>query len=418
MPSQTSNPVSNQSSIQLSSPPFDGLLALRALACWIVVIGHAGMPRKSIVAGGLDWSWIFTGHGFLAVWIFFVLSGYLMGKAFIANRYKLNWAGVKQFWTNRLVRIVPLCYFAFFFQIIFVYPAVLRPENFKSLLKLLTFTYNALPLKQFNGVFWSLSTEMQFYFIVPLLILLLRPLLKSRSLCIMGIIAIASAIGGIRFAVWQNLHNTVAAANFEVAYLKYVYTPLWSNLDLFIGGILLNGLVVQPDTKVLKILQRLSKYRYWIASVMAVSYFLVGNHHLYFQELWTLPDRPFVGFRTLMSLCLWHPLTILIVGLYILVFDGGNLYDQKPQALTLERLKQQPIRILEFLGMLSFGVYVWHLPILTTIRERVIIAPIPLHHSAKVFFLGGFLSLIAAAITYYTVEVPGQGWKRGIKQTR
>ncbi|MGB3655227.1 MAG: acyltransferase family protein, partial [Rivularia sp. (in: cyanobacteria)] len=60
----------------------DALLALRGFACLMVVTIHCAPPRKSIIYDGFDLSWLMFSHGAIAVWIFFVLSGYLMGKVF------------------------------------------------------------------------------------------------------------------------------------------------------------------------------------------------------------------------------------------------------------------------------------------------------------------------------------------------
>jgi peptidoglycan/LPS O-acetylase OafA/YrhL len=60
----------------------DPFLALRGLACLVVVFYHVAPPRNFIGYQNYDFSWILFGHGYAAVLVFFCLSGYLMGKVF------------------------------------------------------------------------------------------------------------------------------------------------------------------------------------------------------------------------------------------------------------------------------------------------------------------------------------------------
>jgi peptidoglycan/LPS O-acetylase OafA/YrhL len=122
--------------------PVDALLALRGLACYVVVIYHCSPPQKSLIIKQSDWSWLLFGNGTVAVWIFFCLSGYLMGKAFYGNRYAFTKTGVLNFFRNRVLRIVPLYYFVILLMIVLVYPYMLKSEHWKYMTHVLTFTYN------------------------------------------------------------------------------------------------------------------------------------------------------------------------------------------------------------------------------------------------------------------------------------
>lgn len=102
-----------------------------------------------------------------------------MGKAFYTDRYQVDFSGMLNFWRNRVLRIAPLYYFALLFLCLFVYPETLKVENWSYLLRLCTFTYAShLPLA-FNGAFWSLSTEVQFYLFVSFIYVLLCSVKES-----------------------------------------------------------------------------------------------------------------------------------------------------------------------------------------------------------------------------------------------
>ncbi|BAZ38640.1 O-acetyltransferase OatA [Calothrix sp. NIES-4101] len=153
-----------------SKNDLDALLALRGFACLMVVIHHCERPRNSITYSGYDFSWVIFSHGAVAVWIFFCLSGYLMGKAFYSGRYTVDVKGIINFWYNRALRIIPLYYFVILILSIFVYTDILKMTNWGYFVRLLSFTYQPLFHAQslpFNEALWSLSTEVQFYLLVP-----------------------------------------------------------------------------------------------------------------------------------------------------------------------------------------------------------------------------------------------------------
>jgi peptidoglycan/LPS O-acetylase OafA/YrhL len=98
------NHISHHSEKQLSNYA-EPLLILRGIACLMVVVSHCNPPRHSIIYQNYDFSWLIFAPGYVSVWIFFCLSGYLIGKAFYLERYQINPSGVLNFWRNRCVRI-------------------------------------------------------------------------------------------------------------------------------------------------------------------------------------------------------------------------------------------------------------------------------------------------------------------------
>lgn len=104
-----------------------------------------------------------------------------MGKAFYTKRYTADVPGVINFWRNRLLRICPLYYFAVLISALFVYTDILKIENWGYLFRIITFTYNHSLPPIWNGAMWSLSTEVQFYILVPFLYTFLLHRLVSRK---------------------------------------------------------------------------------------------------------------------------------------------------------------------------------------------------------------------------------------------
>ena len=121
----------------------DALLVLRAIACLMVVVYHCNtnsLLRSSLRYNDIDLSWLLIPNGLVAVWIFFCLSGYAMGKAFYSGRYSLSRTGVFNFWRNRFLRLAPLYYFSMIILTVFVYTEMMKIENWGHLLSVITFT--------------------------------------------------------------------------------------------------------------------------------------------------------------------------------------------------------------------------------------------------------------------------------------
>jgi len=180
----------------------DALLVLRGFACFMVVINHCAVPRGSIIYKTYDFTWILSSSGEVAVWIFFVLSGYLMGKAFYSERYTINTSGLLNFFRNRSLRIFPLYYFSTLILALFVTPEILKIENWGYLIRTLTFTYNYSMPGAVNGVVWSLAIEVQFYICVPFIYTFLKSCLFNRRQVILAFIYVTFVAFLLRLAVW------------------------------------------------------------------------------------------------------------------------------------------------------------------------------------------------------------------------
>src|SRR5689334_25429303 len=109
--------------------------------------------------------------GSMGVEIFFVLSGFLVGRIFLEAiaRTSFSWATVKYFWTRRWFRTLPAYYLAFFASVLFAYLinhwAILSvPSNYLYLVFLQNF-FTRSP--DFFGHGWSLSVEDWFYLLLP-----------------------------------------------------------------------------------------------------------------------------------------------------------------------------------------------------------------------------------------------------------
>ncbi len=124
--------------------------------------------------------------GYLGVQVFFVISGFVIPYALQRSGY--TWQDLGRFMARRFVRIAPPAYVAALFMIAYYYLSILingHPVEgneipalgLRSVLANLTFTVPYLHTNWFNFVYWTLTTEFEFY----LMIALLFPLIADRS---------------------------------------------------------------------------------------------------------------------------------------------------------------------------------------------------------------------------------------------
>ena len=164
--------LSLQNNVQKEKNSVDALNFLRVAATMFVFLLHG----RSYVAGIDDGFWLFTMFSNMpawsGVWILFFLSGYLLQKGFLKNRYpvfedgKLKPRELFGFYLKRFLKIAPAYYI---YLLLFV---VLSGNDYFfsspiSALKVLTFTFNGNGGISGVGHLWYISVAMWFYVLAP-----------------------------------------------------------------------------------------------------------------------------------------------------------------------------------------------------------------------------------------------------------
>lgn len=147
-----------------------GLDIMRATAIMMVVVSHAlwlGTESEGIVYDLLRLS------GVMGVEIFFVLSGFLIGriilKMLVENNFSFN--QIKYFWVRRWFRTLPNYYLVLILNILLA--LVLGDQLPRQLWKYVFFIQNfSTPIPLFFTESWSLPIEENAYIIGPLLLYL------------------------------------------------------------------------------------------------------------------------------------------------------------------------------------------------------------------------------------------------------
>jgi peptidoglycan/LPS O-acetylase OafA/YrhL len=190
-------------------PSLDGL---RALSIFLVLALHS--LQRIEVSGPGSFLWVGIFNGATGVFIFFVISGYLITSLLLREHEKRGSISLRGFYFRRAMRILPPLYV--YVGVLLLLGLIGRLPIFKlDIISALFFFHDyALSLMWPLEHFWSLSIEEQFYLIWPLLLLycLRRPgsegRLKASKIAI-AIILIAPLIRVVSFTIARNtfLHN-------------------------------------------------------------------------------------------------------------------------------------------------------------------------------------------------------------------
>ncbi len=146
----------------------DYLDGLRALAVSLVLLVHFPFIQGSVLSKGLWDIGQATRGGYIGVDLFFVLSGFLITRILLDEKRKNGDIDLKVFFAKRALRILPIYY------ICVITATVYFGNNPEALVSLLTFTFNFYhPIHPDPNALehsWSISVEEQFYLLWPLVI--------------------------------------------------------------------------------------------------------------------------------------------------------------------------------------------------------------------------------------------------------
>ncbi len=260
------------------------------------------------------------------VLIFFALSGYLMGKIYLLGRYELSRKGTYHFYKNRFLRIAPLFYFNLLILMALAGDwSYFIGVNWTNLLGDIFFINNLTPVK-LNFVTWSISYEMQYYLLCPLLFWFFYRYSKHNFIPLLISIFAMGA-----YAYWASSQQ------------KNSFAKIFAHTWIFMSGFLANYLILFLHKKLnlkCNLFFRLLGFLSFAAA--SVSYWVLRND-----------GHPFLA---QVSLCAFAVLSIVLLEL--------------PMHANHSRITKTVGIPLTWLGQISYGVYLWHYPIIKSIMHN------------------------------------------------
>lgn len=331
---------------------------LRALAIVPVILFHAGFD---LIPGG-----------YIGVDVFFVISGFLITRI-VYREITANKFTISGFYARRFRRILPAL-FVVTLATIPVAWAIFTPrlmDDFaKNVIATSTFTSNILASLQ-TGYFdveasakpllhmWSLAVEEQFYIFFPILLILLWRISHKYLLIILGVIALVSLVLA-----------QFGSENFPVQNYFLLPSRIW---ELIFGSIVAIAL---DQTKLSKFNEK--KLRFLLP--LALSGVVLPM--FFFTSLTPYPS-------------LWTLIPVFSAGILIAFGDTPGFIN-----------KVLSLRVLVWIGLISFSAYLWHQPVLI-LGNSFLSAHQGMSWLVGWFpYLGMVLVLILSFLTYKFVETP------------
>ena len=173
-------------------PKLDALTGIRFLAALFVFVFHYGAGYASRHGAYAPFVNVLR-HGFIGVSLFFVLSGYILTYNYRERSATRGW--VRQFLVARFARIYPL----YILILLIALPLVISKLTWLTALRVLSMTQSwTTPGNEMGNSWvmqaWTLSVELAFYLIFPILIGPVVRLGIARATLLLALVAVGIVV--------------------------------------------------------------------------------------------------------------------------------------------------------------------------------------------------------------------------------
>jgi peptidoglycan/LPS O-acetylase OafA/YrhL len=350
-------------------PPLDGLRGFAALAVIVYHVVHTTDPgllalnAPPLIATSLN------DLGINSVTTFFVLSGFLISLPFVG--WLLGVAGPVDPWRymrSRVLRIYPAWILVITVVAAFSAAWVFEDPGRLALLWTLQQNYDPHLLRKIVPPGWSLVIEVSFYAALPLIAFVAAPLVRRAGFAGR---AVAVTVGAL----------ALAAASFAFQWW-WIYDAQVPRPDL---RPLTFSLFAWGDT-----------FAFGVAAACA---YLVFHHRGRRPWWWALP---LAGVAVAAAGVQWYPdyrhdWTAIAAALVVLALATA------PRSPVGKAFSIRPLREL---GRLSYGVYLWHLPLLYAGVTLGIVDHGHAIQTVPVILAITALAVICAEVSWRLVEAP------------
>ncbi len=318
------------------SPALHGLRGLAAMA----VLAFHWSQHYPLANGWLaQWQWgpmpwmnisLPLALGWQGVPLFFVLSAYLLTAQW--HRQPLAPATVGHYVLRRALRIYPAVWFqmALVLCVLPWLPTLWRPFTLSELLQSALLWINMPPtmVAPLNLVWWTLPIEFSFYLALPLLVGLSRRVGWLPVVLVSFVVTVA----------WRSAVMAWFAGEHMVARLP-ILDALPGSLATFAAGFALAHHQGRWPARVPWPVCVL-----WLIAYLGLQYGLLSNVDTYWTGHWML--------------AVWNPLFAGVVALAVGVVMSDVRWGRWFSGAWMV-----------WLGELSFGIYLWHFPVLIAMRQ-------------------------------------------------
>ena len=354
-------------------PELHGLRGIAAISVllfhWVTIFPGFGQSLTPYHVPGHPWlnpSLPFA-MGWQGVTLFFVLSGYLL-TSHLQNK-PLTWQLVRMFYLRRVFRIYPAVWLqlAVLLMLGGLFPQVFVSMPWDQTLLNAMLWVNLPPVyaPMLNDVWWTLPVELLFYASLPLLLVL-------RKHIGLGLVATLMLLITFGWRGW--VMNHYAGQNLSAH--QYVLDALPGVLTSFGAGFMAAALQQRVQ----------SKNGILLLGVSALVFLLL--------QTWLVSDIE-TYWQGGLLLMVWNTLLSLSMSGIVLAVCHGGL-DKTKKVLSA--------RPMVLLGEWSFGIYLWHYPVMMGLKAlwpRSVDQPI---ESLLALGVSAAIALALAALSFHAVE--------------
>jgi peptidoglycan/LPS O-acetylase OafA/YrhL/4-amino-4-deoxy-L-arabinose transferase-like glycosyltransferase len=384
-----------------SSGRFAGFDGLRAIAALGVLLTHVALASGLVARSSTS---PYLARADVGVALFFVLSGFLLYRPFVAARLDgRDRPDTRRYLRHRFLRIFPAYWLA-----LTVLAVVLDIRHLDQIRTPWDFVFYYGLLQSYSRVTalgglqqaWTLTNEVAFYLILPLWALgaawlarKLRP--KQAFVAELGALAAAGA-AALAFRWWLHSFQVNDPTAGELSDFDPRFHWIFANFNMFVPGMAL-ALALEWSRRrdePLKVLELVRKHPLVCWGGAAFCFWVVSTR-LGLTILGTLTQRDAVAKE------------LLYVGIGMLLMAPVALAgDALPRSL-----RWLSSRVMVTLGVLSYGIYLWHEGIIDIYRDTLDIqtetGEYRLAGSFPQMLIVVILATVAvAAVSYYLVERP------------
>lgn len=334
---------------------------LRAVAIVLVVLFHAGVPGVS--------------GGYVGVDVFFVISGFVITGVLLRERSPTGRTSILAFYGRRARRIIPAATLVILAIVLgarwFLDPlsagetavdgqwASVFLANFHFAASGSNYLASLKPPSPLQN-YWSLAVEEQFYIVYPTIFLIVAGTIVRRSLKVrLGVVLGLIMLGSYVLSIVMTSSNPSGA----------FFSPFTRAWELALGGLVALG----SDR-----LQRLPQ-------AVAASISWLGLGLILFAAFAFTSATSYPGWLV----------AIPVIGAALIIAGGAAQPKQGVETLL-------GLRPFQWLGLVSYSLYLWHWPILTIAAQSQGKTSLPVGQN----LLWVLLSLVLAIGTYLVIENP------------
>lgn len=331
-----------------------GLDGIRAIAVLIVLAAHFGL--SNLIPGGFG------------VTLFFFISGFLITRLLLAETDVKGRVSLRQFYTRRVIRLYPALLFMLLVSTLVFWISGFKGPSGTEVSMSVFYLANLYQLLGDIGIttptmswrpLWSLAVEEHFYLVFPLLLVLIG---AKTQMFLRLLVAVL-----ILMPLWRLVISFTTSPEFSSS---YTYMMSDTRMDSIVWGCLLSVLLHRPKFDVM-----LGRLIGWLP-------FLSGLAVLFFCFVF----RDDLFRNTIRYSLQGAAIFVLILNFYF-----------NPKLLFAVKLCE--FRPLAYLGVLSYGLYLWHFPIIDWLTQ--------MSGSHMIAVLCGFpLTILIAHMSYRYVETP------------